>query len=156
MRYKDMLQEAKAHGVTSEVIMWGSIDDLDDLLCMMKEEHPEEYWKFMRKQHGRLYKNHYDQKFAEYDVSQIHYTDKTGKMHHGAHWTADEVEEATKGMPFASDVTKWDKYVAFNSFYADLCKELSDTDILKAAHAFWFKDEDWDGHGKIWKYYCMK
>lgn len=122
MRYKDMLQEAKAHGVTSEVIMWGSIDDLDDILHLMKEEHPEEYWKFMRKQHGRLYKNHYDQKFAEYDVSQIHYTDKTGKMHHGAHWTADEVEEATKGMPFPSDVTKWDKYVAFNSFYADCVK----------------------------------
>ena len=38
-----MLQEAKAHGVTSEVIMWGSIDDLDDILHLMKEEHPEEY-----------------------------------------------------------------------------------------------------------------
>ena len=70
MRYKEMIDDAKAKGLTSEKVMWASVDDMDNLLCVMKKEHPKEYWEFMRKQHGIMFHNHYDAAFAEYAVSE--------------------------------------------------------------------------------------
>lgn len=147
MRYKEMIEEAKAKGLTSERIMWDSVDDLDDMLCEMKREHPEKYWKFMRKQHGLLYNNHYDKTFAEWDVEQMKPL--------GAYWTANQIEDATKAMVFPNGTTVWDKYVAFNAFANDLHGVLPDDQILKAAHAFWFADKDFKKEGKIWMYVCM-
>lgn len=147
MRYKEMIEEAKAKGLTSERIMWDSVDDLDDMLCEMKREHPEKYWKFMRKQHGLLYNNHYDKTFAEWDVEQMKPL--------GAYWTANQIEDATKTMVFPNGTTVWDKYVAFNAFANDLHGVLPDDQILKAAHAFWFADKDFKKEGKIWMYVCM-
>ena len=147
MRYKEMIEEAKAKGLTSERIMWDSVDDLDDMLCEMKREHPEKYWRFMRKQHGLLYNNHYDKTFAEWDVEQMKPL--------GAYWTANQIEDATKTMVFPNGTTVWDKYVAFNAFANDLHGVLPDDQILKAAHAFWFADKDFKKEGKIWMYVCM-
>ena len=59
MKYSEMIQEAKSKGLTTEAMMWDSVEDVEMMLCKMKEEHPKEYWAFLRKQHGRLYKNHY-------------------------------------------------------------------------------------------------
>lgn len=147
MRYKEMIEEAKAKGLTSERIMWDSVDDLDDMLCEMKREHAEKYWKFMRKQHGLLYNNHYDKTFAEWDVEQMKPL--------GAYWNANQIEDATKTMTFPNGTTVWDKYVAFNAFANDLHGVLPDDQILKAAHAFWFADKDFKKEGKIWMYVCM-
>ena len=85
------------------------------------------------------------------DVSCISYTDKEERKREGAHWTIDQIEELTKNMAFPVGTTKWDKYVAFNSMYADLCKVLDDQAIIKSAHAFYFMDEDAPA-GKIWLY----
>ena len=98
---------------------------------------------------------HYDREWAEYDVSQITYTDKEGKKHTGAYWTCEQVEEATKAMSFPSGTTKWDKFVAFNSFRADTCKVLTEEQVLKAAYQFYFADEDFAAKNKIWHYMEM-
>lgn len=156
MRYKEMIENAKTHGLTNEKIMWESIGDVEGVIDLIKEQHPKEYWAFMRKQHGRLHKGHYDEEFAKHDADKLEWTDKQGNKHSGAYWTCQQIEDATKGMSFPNDVNKWDKYVAFNAMKADLAKEFDDNDILRAAHAFWFADEDWEGHDKIWRYFCMK
>ena len=142
-----MIEDAKAKGITTEKMMWQSVDDLDELLCMMKKEHPKEYWRFMRKQHGILYGNHYTDEFAMWDVEQM--------KPHGMYWTKAQVEEATKNMSFPSGTTPCDKFVAFNAFANDLGGIIKDEDILKAAHAFWFADKDWTGKNKIWEYMCL-
>lgn len=85
------------------------------------------------------------------DVEGIRYTGPSGEKRTGAHWTADQIEEAARGMSFPSGTTKWDKYVAFNSFYADMCMVCDDAQILKGAHRFYFADED-APQGKIWVY----
>ena len=151
MEYKDMIRDAKANGVASDKAMWQSVDTLSDMLCILRDEHPDEYWRFMRKQHSILYGNHYDRNFAEMDVEGIRYTGPSGEKRTGAHWTADQIEEAARGMSFPSGTTKWDKYVAFNSFYADMCMVCDDAQILKGAHRFYFADED-APQGKIWVY----
>ncbi len=117
MEYKDLIKNAKADGVASEKAMWQSVDGISDMLCVIKEEHPSMYWEFMRRQHSVLYGPHYNKTFAEMDVERIRYTGPGGEKKTGAHWSADQVEDATKNMPFPAGTTKWDKYVAFNSFF---------------------------------------
>lgn len=95
--------------------------------------------------------HHFDEEKAKAVVSHIHYTDKSGTKHEGAHWTPEQIETATAQMKFPEGTTKWDKYVAFNSFYADLCRVLDEPMIIKAAHAFYFDDED-APKGKVHKY----
>lgn len=147
MRYKEMVEEAKRKGLASEKIMWKSIEDFDEMLSDMKKEHPEKYWRFIRKQHGLMYNNHYDEEFARWDVEQMKPL--------GAYWTVAQIEEATKGLLHPSDTTIWDKYVAYNAFANDLHGSIPDEYIIKAAHVFWFADKDWPGTGKIWRYICL-
>lgn len=145
--YKKMIEEAKSKGLASEKIMWQSVDDIDDILCVMKKEHPEMYWEFIRKQHGLLYGNHYTEEFAIWDVEQMKPL--------GMYWSKVQIEEATKGMTFPSGTTIWDKVVGFNAFANDLKPVLTDEQILKAAHAFWFDDKDFPTNGKVWLYMNM-
>lgn len=146
MHYKQMIDEAKAKGLTSEAKMWESIEEVGELLEELKEEHPEKYWKFMRKTHGLLHNNHYNEMFAKWDVENM--------LPHGEYWSMKEVEEATKGMTFPNGTTLCDRYVALNAFYNDLHGVLPDDLIIKSAHAFWFADKDWEGKNKIWEYMC--
>lgn len=144
MDYKKMIEDAKQKGLTSEKMMWQSVDDIDEILCVLKKEHPELYWGFIRKQHGLLYGNHYTDEFAMWDIEQMKPI--------GMYWSKSQVEEATKGMSFPSGTTSCDKWVAFNSTKNDLNDVLTDEQILKVAHAFWFADKDWKGKNKIWEY----
>lgn len=153
MKYKEMIEEAQSRGLTTEAMMWESVEDMENVLCMMKEAHPKEYWAFMRKQHGRLFKKHYTEEFAHHDVKKMTWTDKEGRKHSGEHWSCEDIEEVTRGMSFSSNVNKWDKYVAFNAFHADTCKVLDEDEIIKAAYHFWFADED-APEGKVWIYMC--
>ena len=151
-----MVDSAKAAGNTNERMMWESIDSFSELLEEIREAHPQLYWDFMRKQHGIMHHGHYGEAFALYDVSKLMYTDKNGMKHVGAHWTMEQIETATAGMRFPAGVTKWDKYVAFNAAYADLCKVLDEAEILKAGHALYFADEDWGSDTKVWDMYSAK
>jgi hypothetical protein len=150
-QYSEMLEEAKNAGLTNEKIMWKSIAGVSEMLQLVKRDHPEMYWEFMREQHGILYGNHYNESFAIHDVSMIRYTDRMGKKCEGPYWTLEQIESAAKGMAYPAGTTKWDKYVAFNGFYADTCTVLEEEQIIKAAHKFYFMDED-APQGKIWLY----
>ena len=46
--FKEMLDDAKRAGLTSDKVMMRSVESMSELLCLVKEEHPELYWKFMR------------------------------------------------------------------------------------------------------------
>lgn len=157
MKYLEMVKAAKKNGTFAEKQMWDSVESVSELLDDIKDSHPERYWQFLREQAGIMNGCHYDKEWAEYDVSQIVYTDKEGKKHTGAYWTCEQVEEATKTMSFPSGTTKYDKFVAFNSFYADTCKVLTEEQVLKAAYQFYFADEDWpkENGAKIWAYMAM-
>lgn len=152
MKYKEMLEAAKSKGLTSEKTMWESIDHIDELLCELKREHPEAFWAFMRKQHEVLWKGHYSEDYADYDLKNLAYKDKDGKMHYGAHWTKDEVLRVTHGKTFPIGTTDCDKWVAYNVMYADLAKALDEPAILMAAYAYFFDDDDYDYNNgsKIW------
>lgn len=153
MDYKKMVQEAKKKGMTDEK-MWASISVLGEGLKSIEESDPDLYWKIIRDQHKIMNDGHYSQEFAELDVKELQYTDKNGMKHTGAHWTKEEVVSATQNKTFPTGVNEWDRYVAYNAMYSDLCKKFDDSQILEAAYLFYFADEDWkDGSGtKIWDY----
>lgn len=155
MTYADLVKMAKENGTWNEKTMWCAVESISELLEKWKEDDPKAFWAFMREQHGIMSGDHYDEKFAMHDVAQIEYTDKKGDTHKGAYWTVEQIEEATKGMTFKSGVTKWDKFVAFNSFWADTCKALDAEQIIKAAYQFYFADEDFKGKNKVWEYQTM-
>ena len=138
--------------------MWASVAVVSEALEPMKETDKEGYWCIMRKMYGVMSDGHYNEEFAMYDVSAIEYTGKNGEKKHGGYWSAEQVEEATRSFRFPSGVNKWDKYVAFNLMYSDLCKKMDDGQILEAAFAFYFNDEDWPGGSgtKVWDYVCCK
>lgn len=156
--YKEMIEQARSRGVTSEQVMWGSIEEFDNMLCQIKENDPALYWDFIHKQHKALYKGHYDEEFAKYDMQQVYYINKQGEKTNKPYWTVEQVEEATKGYNFPNGTTKWDKWVAFNVFRSDTMKSLPDDLALKAGWEFFFDDIDFkkEGTTKIWDYVHCK
>ena len=86
---------------------------------------------------------HFCEESAKGVIAKSKYTDKSGTWHAGqAHWSPEQIEGISAGLKFPEGTTLWDKYVAFNSMYFDLCKVLEDPIIVKVAHAFYFADED--------------
>lgn len=155
MSYKRIIDKARHDGVSPERAMLASVDKVDELAEMLRDEHPELYNRFMRGTHEALYGPHYDEEFAERDVQRLSYTDVDGRKRTGPHWTKEEVLSATSGKVFPSGTTDCDRYVAYNAAYADFCKKFDDDDILDIAYLFFFADEDWNGQGKVWKYMNM-
>lgn len=152
--YRKMIEAAKAKGVANEQTMWMSIGAIDDMLGKMKEAHPELYWAFIHEQHKALYKGHYDEEFATYELSRVYYINKAGEKTNVPYWTVDQVEEATKGFNYPSGTTKWDKWVAHNTFRSDTMRSLPDDLALKAGWEFFFDDIDFkkEGTTKLWEY----
>lgn len=142
-----------------EMLMPQSVWHLSDVTMKvgeyMSNPTPEGYECLVRRLSEQLHGKHYCEESAMRDVYKIHYTDPSGKEYRGPHWTVEQVETVTAGKKFPEGTTRWDKYIAYNNTYADLCKVLSEEQILKTAYALWFADEDWKSDGKIWDYMGM-
>lgn len=96
---------------------------------------------------------HFTEESAKEAVKNIRYTDKFGIVQTGAHWDLSQVKEATQNVSMPDGTTEWDKWVAYNAIYADLCRVLPDEQLLKVAYEFFFNDEDYVGNdSKIWRY----
>lgn len=161
MTYLDLVNQARIHGISSESKMWASIEQLSKDLESIKTLPMGDglVGLLLRNQHAILYDRHYSEKFANYDVNALVWSATVpdgSPLGHGPHWSRADIAEATKSMQFQPKVNDWDKYVAFNSMYADLCSEMTDEEILRAAYLFFFCDKDWqpdeDDCTKIWDY----
>ena len=98
---------------------------------------------------------HFNEFTAKTALKGLKYTEKTGMESTMPKWEVAEIEELTKDLSFPDGTTLWDKWVAYNSFYADTCKVLNDGEVLKAAYEFYFNDEDYTLAGsKILNYMC--
>lgn len=98
---------------------------------------------------------------AKYTVSQMYHTEN-GRKYVGEKFDmskAKEVCERYRGI-IPQSVTHADVYVAINAQYHDYCELFKawfgdniDTKIIESAINFWFKDDDYKGGCKIWKYF---
>lgn len=97
--------------------------------------------------------SHFDEETAKDALKGIMYTDRFGIVQTGEHWDLAAVNDATSTLVFPEGTTEWDKWVAYNSIYADLCRVLPDEQLLKVAYEYFFNDEDYRLEGsKIWHY----
>ena len=151
--YKEIIEKNWKSG--NEVIMHKSVDMVSDLLKNIKNEHPEMYWLFIRKQQGLFSGGHYDEKFARYDVEKMWHITKDGIKHEGEHWNVSQARQVMREHGLALPINEYDVYVALNAFWHDLSCVITDEDeLIEAAIKFWFKDEDFEGDCKIWWYMC--
>ena len=148
-----MVETAVKNG-GGEKAMWLSVDVTSELMETLEHHHPELYEHYMRKSYEAMYGKHYNQHFAEEDVAKLHSVDREGKVQAGAHWTMQQIIEATTSMgyKFPQGTTDGDKFVAFNSAWHDFSKKFEDKDVLCIGYLFYFADEDWKGDGKVWEY----
>lgn len=150
-----MMRDAQKKGLTNENKMWKAISVLGEGLESLMHSNPKEYWRIMREQHRIIYNGHYSECFAKHDADSLRYTDSNGTKQTGAHWTLAQIVSATQDKTFPSGVNDYDKYVAYNATYADLCRKFDDSQILDIAYLFYFADEDWhegEESTKIWDY----
>lgn len=150
-----MVESAVKNG-KSEKAMWKAVEVADCLLIKLQDEHPDEYAMYMRKMNEAINGCHYQEDIAKKDVEAMYHTGEDGKSYTGAHWSADDVEAATYDKSFPQGTTRWDKYVAYNAAWHDFSNKFDDNQVLDIAYMFFFKDEDYDGEGKIWKYMSTK
>jgi hypothetical protein len=155
MKYKEMLEDARQHGINSEKAMYKSIEDIDDLLCIVKEHDKQAYWDFIMTTYGTLYSNHFEtEDFARWFVDRMESTQSDGSKLRGQYWDCEQVYEAYRGMGISipSEVTKLDLYVAANAAKHDFGSKFSDEQVLEIAYLFYFADEDFPTNDKIFRY----
>lgn len=153
--YKEIIKKNWKSG--SEEIMNKSVDMVAELLEEMKDVCPNKYWHFIRKQQGLMSGGHYDEEFARYDVKQMYHVDKRGNKVEGEHWSMEQARQVMQENGIGGKNTVEDVYVGLNAFWHDLGEELEESEVIKSAIAFWFKDSDFPKSvGKIWWYMCQK
>lgn len=159
--YKEMLSAARSAGLANEKTMWRSVDSLDEMLCVLKEEHPDMFWDFMREQHEAFYGQHFDEMFALWQVSQMYHKTADGKECKGEHWSVENATEvySKHKSKLPADTTVFDVYVALNGNWHDKAELFKKWDaeefeqmIIEDAICFYFMDCDWKSDGKVWDY----
>lgn len=165
--YENIIRESFAKFKGDESVMWASIKLVNNTLQKIKEENPSLYWGFMRDAHEIMQGKHYNEAYAEWEVEQMHHKSPDGSIHRGEHWTKEQTNNVMmkyKAM-LPAEITPCDFYVALNSQWHDyICwakarfesdKEAEEA-IIEGAVAFWFKDDDWPAHDKVWCYFRGK
>ena len=87
---------------------------------------------------------HLDEATAKRVMARIKFTDDDGVLHTKPKWSMEEIDEETCHLDFPEGTTIYDKWVAFNFFYADVCRAeiLPISKVIYGAYYFYFKDED--------------
>lgn len=158
MTYQDIISAARKEGKATEKNIQAAAERLSQDLFGLKQKHAGIYQTIIRNQHAAYFGKHYSEQMAHCDVDDLEWSadNEDGEAAgYGARWTTDELERLTTGMHFHARVNMWDKFVAFNAMYADLCRFMDEDEIIKAAYAFYFHDNDWQNDGdctKIWDY----
>lgn len=162
MMYKSMMEDAKSKGIATEKVMWDSIDELEDMLCTLKKEHPEMYWVFIKKTHKAIFGAHYNEDFGEWRIEQMFFKDKNGMEHKSPYWRKEDyraVYEANKGKLKNPKYTCWDlavtlemlrsdNYCLYKSWWPEATDEQLNGKIIEAAINYLNDDDDMEG--KIW------
>lgn len=105
--------------------------------------------------------SHFSEEAARFKVSQMYHTEG-GRKYVGEKFDmmkAKEVCERYRGI-IPQSATHADVFVAINAQYHDYCELFKawfgdniDNKIIESAINFWFKDDDYKGGSKVWKYF---
>lgn len=148
----DVLMKKAASSHKNVDKLWKAVEFISDFIEKMKDDDPEKYWYVTKCINEILIGKHYTEELATKEVEKIIFIDRDGKQKKGGHWSMDEIVDLTEDIDFSSSVTDGDKFVACNIFYEELCNVLDDNKIIEAAVNFFFRNDNWSDHSKIWDY----
>ncbi len=160
MNYTEIVKRHYKTG--GEIAALRSAEAVDCLLDSVKQSDPAAYMRFMRAQHEAWCGPHFDEAFAEWQVSRLYHKGADGKIYKGGHWTLEETGEffARYRNKIPSQYNEYDFHVALNAEYNDYCVWAKQTfgddyeqKIVEMAIWFWMLDDDYSGDGKIWEYF---
>lgn len=159
----DVIRDNYAKVKNNDSIMWETTKMVSDALGPMMDSDPEKYWKLIKDMYAVMCGDHFNENFAEWEVSEMYHKDKQGAMHKGQHWSIDQTDSVFEKMrsKFSNTYNKYDWYVTMNMMYHDnycMYKEwwpdaAEDVLTLKIAEssANYLADIDAED-GKIWRY----
>ena len=152
MNYYDIIKSS----YENEKQLWDAITHVDNFLEKLAEHHPDLVYQFKEEQYEAMNGKHINESVAHQLVADMWHTAPDGKTE-----VRGELVSQLDSAQMISDWTskdqakwKWDAYVAANAFAHDLATvQLSKSDLLKAAKAFWLHDEDRSGSNKVYWYF---
>ena len=161
MNYYDLIKEYGAG--KSEKVMWMATQRVSDYIKPMKDADPNGYWKLIKDTYADMCGKHYNEKFAMWQIEQMHYKDKKGMVHYAPHWTKEQYHnayDAIKSKLKNNNYNMWDVAVTLEMLYSDnICmyrewwtnatEEQLDEKVVEATINYLNDDDDTDG--KIWK-----
>lgn len=167
-KLKHIIEGYKAKNIGTEAHMWEAVKLIDEeILCPMMEMHPDLYWSFIRDIHEIYEGEHYDKKFAEYEVSMMEHKGTDGTVYKGAKWGLEQTTPifAKIKSQLIKPYNEFDWFVILNSIWHDNCVMYhkwfpNDTEEQMTQHYIdsainWLNDEDYGGKttGKVWSYF---
>ncbi len=151
MNITKLTREARERNTLTENEMWQSIELFGKLLEDVEKLDPKIARNNKIAYIDIVFKSHFPLDYAEEVVEMLHSSGAKGK-----HWTIEQINETARniGSSFKSETTEGDKLFAFNSFWHDLHSNGDDDKkIFSDAFLFYFRDEDFEGSTKPFKYY---
>lgn len=137
-----------------------SNSQLSDIMDELDSSDKDKLFRMMLEEDGGT-SNHFNESTAKYLVSQMYHT-SGGRKSVGEKYDmskAKEVTERYRGI-IPQSATVADVYIALNAQYHDYCELLKawfgdniDTKVIESAVNFWFKDDDYKGGNKVYKYF---
>ena len=136
-----------------------SDSQLSDIMDDLDSTDKEKLFKMMLENEGTG--SHFNESSAKYLVSKMYHT-SGGRKFMGEKYDmskAKEVADRYRGI-IPQSATVADVYIALNAQYHDYCELLKawfgdniDTKVIESAVNFWFKDDDYKGGNKVYKYF---
>lgn len=152
LTYKEILESSKRG---NETTMWDAVERVDCHIEKLRKAEPELAREFLQKEYESLNGQHLNEWIARKMVQMMHHTATDGSTVKGEAVTPEEAMTLIADKPAEKQAKcKWDAYVAANAFAHDLgATGMSKSDIMKAAKAFWFHDDDFDNKHKVYWYF---
>ena len=161
MSYYELIKEYGAN--KGEKAMWIATEMVSEYIKPMKHTDPEGYWKLMKDTYAAMCGRHYNEKFAMWQIEQMHFKDKKGMEHHAPHWSKDQYQmayDSVKPKLRNAAYNMWDFAVTLEMLYSDnICMyrewwpeaedKVLEGKVVDAAVNY-LNDDD-DAEGKIWK-----
>lgn len=138
-----------------------SESQLSDIIDELDYSDKDRLFRMLLENEENTTSNNFNDSTAKYLVSQMYHS-SGGKKYVGEKYDmskAKEVCEKYRGI-ISKNITPADVYIALNAQYHDYCELFKawfgdniDTKIIESTVNFWFKDDDYKGSNKVYKYF---
>lgn len=135
--------------------------ELQKMFDGMERHEKKSMWETIMGSHEDGQSKHFTPSYAKYEVEEMCHTEN-GNKHKGEKYPMDKADEVHKRYKsiLPTETTVADVYVAINCHYHDYAQLYKawfgdgiDTKIIESAIVFWFKDEEFEGEEKLWKFF---